>query len=73
MHLRNQQPYDLDEEDWDARVERLCRLIDVSDTKGAGNWFREHFPKCMKLVPERRIEQFMDGVRRAYDDGRMDA
>ena len=73
MHLRHQQPYDLEEGDWDARIEWLCCLLDVSDTRGVGNWFREHFPKCMKLVPERRMEQFIGGVMRAYDDERIAA
>lgn len=73
IHLRDQQPYDIEEEEWDTRVERLCQLLDDCDVKGVGNWFREHFPKCMKLVPERRMEQFIEGVGRAYDDGRMEA
>lgn len=73
IHLRDQQPYDIEEDEWDLRIEKLCHLLDDSDVKGAGNWFREHFPKSMKLVPERRMDQFIGGVRRAYDDEKMEA
>ena len=36
------------------------------------NWFYEHFPKCMKLVPKRRMDQFVAGVSKAHENGRLD-
>jgi len=71
LHLHSQQPYDLAEEEWTKEIEYLCRLLDSDDVEGAWNWFCEHFPKCMKLVPKRRLGQFVAGVSEAYADGRI--
>jgi hypothetical protein len=57
---------------WGERIEALCGLIDDTDAAGIWNWFHEHFPKCMKLVPKRRMDQFVAGVSKAHEDGRMD-
>ena len=72
MHLRSQQPYDVPDDAWGERIEALCGLIDGADAEGIWNWFYEHFPKCMKLVPKRRLDQFVAGVSKAYEDGRLD-
>jgi len=70
-HLENQQPYNLDEAKWTERIGKLCDLLDSDDTKGVWNWFYEHFPKCIELVPKRRMDQFVRGVLQAYEDGRI--
>jgi len=35
-------------------------------------WFMDHYPRCMALVPSRRCEQFVAGVRRAFEEGRIE-
>jgi hypothetical protein len=71
MHLWNQQPCDLDEAEWAEEIGDLCGFLDGDDGEGVWNWFCEHFPKCMKLVPQRRMEQFVRGVFHAYEDERV--
>lgn len=70
--IRNQQPNDIDVDSWDGEIKNLFRLLDREDTAGAWNWFCEHFPKCMELVPKRSADQFISGVTQAYREGRMD-
>jgi Holliday junction resolvase RusA-like endonuclease len=72
IHLSSQQPYDLAEVVWAEKVKQLCSFLDKSDNEGAWNWFCEHFPKCMKLVPKRRMDQFIAGVVQAYEDRRIE-
>jgi Holliday junction resolvase RusA-like endonuclease len=71
IHLWSQQPYDLDEVEWAEKIGNLCSFLDGNDAEGTWNWFCEHFPKCMKLVPQRRMEQFVSGVFQAYEDERI--
>jgi hypothetical protein len=69
--LGSQIPYDLDMDEWQAEVEALHQLIADKDDEGVWAWFKRHYPKCMALVPARRREQFVAGVRRAEEDGRI--
>ncbi len=71
LHLYSQQPSDLGEDEWANEIKRLCDFLDAGNAEGAWNWFCEHFPKCMKLVPKRRLKQFVTGVSRAYEDGKI--
>jgi hypothetical protein len=71
MHLWSQKPNDLKEAEWTDRIESLYGFIDNSDHKGVWKWFWEHFPKCMKLIPKRRMEQFLSGVVQAYKEGKI--
>lgn len=71
-HLRSEQPFDLDERDWSKRIARLYDFLEKSDDQNVWNWFCEHLPKCMKLVPNQRMSQFVRGVKEAYTDGKMD-
>jgi Holliday junction resolvase RusA-like endonuclease len=68
IHLWDQQPYDFDEDKWSKEIERLTGALDQGDDDGVWNWFKEHFPKCMRLVPSRRKDQFVAGVRQAYEE-----
>ncbi len=74
-HLANsigsQIPYDLEVQEWAKLVAKLIELIDSDDEQGVWDWFKQHYPKCMALVPSRRREQFVEGVRRAHEDGRL--
>jgi len=71
IHLWSQQPYDMDDDKWAKETDRLTNALDQHDDDGVWNWFKEHFPKCMKLVPTRRKAQFVAGVRQAYDEERI--
>ena len=71
IHLGSQQPYDLEEEEWSENVKRLCGFLHIGEQEEVWNWFFEHFPKCMKLVPKRRMDPFVRGVVQAYEDGRI--
>jgi hypothetical protein len=69
--LGSEVPYDLDDDEWADEIERIGKAIDGDDDAGVWQWFQAHFPKMMKLVPTRRRESFVAGVRRAYDDGKI--
>jgi uncharacterized protein (DUF1778 family) len=70
--LGSQQPYDLDDEEWERVLEALKQAITDDDDVAIWNWFKRHYPRCMALVPARRREQFVAGVRRAEEDGRIE-
>jgi hypothetical protein len=65
----NEQPYDLDMDEWAERIGALQVLLGQDDTEGTWHWFARHYPKMMALIPARRRDQFIAGVRAAYDDG----
>jgi len=67
IHLSGQEPYDLDEDAWAKEIERLTSALDQQDDDTVWSWFKQHFPKCMRLVPSRRKDQFVAGVREAYE------
>jgi len=77
-HLANaigngtESPYDVEEDEWRDEIESLVELISNEDTVGIWGWFKRHYPKCMKLVPTRRREQFVEGVLQAHEHGRLD-
>jgi hypothetical protein len=68
----SQIPYDLDLDEWEQEVDALKELLADGDDEGAWDWFKRHYPKCMALVPTRRRDQFVQGVRRAYDEDRIE-
>jgi hypothetical protein len=75
-HLANaicsgQEPYEVEEEEWEAEVEALKELLESDDVAGVWGWFKRHYPKCMALVPIRRREQFVAGVKSAYEEERF--
>ena len=70
--LGSQSPYDLEEYEWADEVEKIKALLDEDDDKLVIAWFMDHYPRCMALVPSRRCEQFVAGVRRAFEEGRIE-
>lgn len=69
--LGSEVPYDLNLDEWAIEVEKLEALIVDGDDEAVWGWFLHHYPKCMTLVPARRREQFVKGVRSAHEDGRL--
>ena len=57
----------MDDETWARQVDALKALLANRDDEAAWAWFQLHFPRCMALVPPRRREQFIYGVREAYE------
>jgi hypothetical protein len=72
MHLSDEMPYDMDADEWEAEVNGLRRLLAREDDAGVWRWFHSHFPKCMELVPARRRAQFIQGVRQAFEENRVE-
>jgi len=63
------QPYGIDMDEWVEEIGALQELLAEGDTEGTWRWFVRHYPKMMALIPPRRREKFICGVRAAYDDG----
>jgi hypothetical protein len=65
-------PYDIDDKKWAKRVASLRQLLADDDDDAVWAWFEEHYPRCTALIPSRRCEQFIAGVRRAHEEGRIE-
>jgi hypothetical protein len=57
-------PYDLEEDEWFARLDELSSLIEAKDDETVLAWFERWLPRCMALVPRRRRTLFLKGVYR---------
>lgn len=62
-HLASNIPYDFEEDEWLEQLDNLLNMIEEERDLDAWNWFREYYPKCMELVPNRRKDQFLSGVK----------
>jgi hypothetical protein len=71
IHLDEQIPYDADEDEWSNEIDKLLDLCAKEDEDAIWQWFTDHYPKCMELVPDRRKDQFVKGILRAYEDDRI--
>ena|SRR2546427_5550786 len=71
IHVDEQIPYDVEQDEWSEQIAKLLDLCGKEDYDSIWQWFVDHYPKCMKLVPIRRKEQFVKGILRAYEDDRM--
>jgi len=68
-NLETLEPDDIEDSDeWMGLIEDLWNQIEEDEYDGAWRWYIQYFPKCMALVPKRRKEQFVNGVRRYYDE-----
>ncbi len=68
MHLRELEPYTIDSDEWESRVETLLGHIGAQDDDAVLGWFLEHFPRCMEYVPKRRRQAFVKGVYQAAEN-----
>lgn len=64
-------PYDVEPEEWETEVDRLRDSLGDEDEEAVWEWFGEHYPKCMALVPKRRWRQFVKGVFMAFEEDRV--
>jgi hypothetical protein len=70
-HVYTEHPWDGTWNAWKQECIRLNGLCRDRDDNGVWGWFRDHYPQCMKLVPERRKQQFLRGVYQAHQEGRI--
>ena len=80
--LRRQVPYDCDYDEWPCIVDGLAETYMESCVEHPGydadadarilDWYCQHFPKCMEMVPRRRRYTFLAGVYAAIRDGHLD-
>jgi hypothetical protein len=68
-----QRPASIDNETWLRQVDALKALLANRDDEATWAWFQQHYPDYMVLVPPRRREQFLYGVRRAYEEDLINA
>jgi len=61
-------PDGLDLDEWSDALECLRSDCEDSDHEGIWEWFAEYFPKAMKLIPDRRLHLFSDGVLEAHEE-----
>ena len=52
-------------------MEELEELVALEDDRGIAQWFRYYLPRCMKLVPSKRLPTFLKGFWQAVEDGRV--
>jgi Protein of unknown function (DUF1778) len=71
IHVLNEAPDDVTWPQWQEECRRLYDLCRHGDDNGIWNWFKDHYPRCMKLVPGRRKKRFLQGVYQAYQDDKM--
>ncbi len=70
--LGSQIPHDIELHDWADEVETLKDLLADDDGEGVWKCFKQHYPRCFALIPSRRRDQFIEGVRRAFEEGRVE-
>ena len=71
IHLCTEVPWAADFDGWSDEIQRLLEHLANRDDEGVWEWFIEHFPSWMKLVPRRRWSQFVHGVHLAYEEDRI--
>ena len=71
MHVHTEHPLEGTLAEWQNECAQLCDLCRSRDDEDVWTWFADHYPRCMELVPDRRRDQFLKGVYKAYEDGRM--
>jgi len=55
----------------DEAMEELEELVSREDDRGIIQWFRHYLPRCMKLVPSKRVPTFLKGFWEAMEDERV--
>jgi hypothetical protein len=67
--IYHEMPHDIEADDWRDEVDKLIALLDADDDSAVVQWFKSHYPAMMERIPKARHAGFVDGVRRAYDEG----
>jgi len=64
----SERPGTFSPEDWERQIDAFKALIANHDDDAVWEWLQHHCGRCMQLIPPRRREQFLHGVRRAYEE-----
>ena len=67
------QPDDLIWDEWVVRLRDLKELVNERDDEAVLGWYDRHYPRCMKLIPARRRERFLEGVYQTFEAGKAGA
>jgi hypothetical protein len=62
LHLPDRIPHGAERGEWMQELSYLDKLFEDQEFDLAFQWFTEHFPKCMNLVPRRRRRKFIEGA-----------
>ena len=62
LHLADQSPDEASPEEWEREIESLHSLLEAESIDSAIDWFVDHYPRCMALIPKRRRLKFIEGV-----------
>ena len=71
IHLDSEVPWEADIDGWNDEIQTLLEHLENHDDEGIWDWFTEHYPACMELVPRRRWKQFVQGVYVAHEQDRI--
>jgi hypothetical protein len=66
--IASEMSYEYDDEEWNAKLDELEALLDANDDHGVLAWFDRELPRCMKLVPRRRRQQFLKGLNERFKE-----
>lgn len=69
--LRSDSPFTVEDDEWNALVDAFVALLDAGQDDAAIAWLVAHYPKCMALVPTRRRQQFLKGIREVHQQGEL--
>lgn len=64
---------DLDGKRWTQAEREIKRLCDRRDVAGTILWLKKYLPRCMELVPDRRVgDSFAAGIEAALIEGEFE-
>jgi hypothetical protein len=63
-HLLAQCPYDMEDDEWETRCRELeDQVHNWATDDEVITWFQKNLPRCIEMVPKRRHDSFVAGVR----------
>ena len=72
-HVRRLCPWELEEEEWLARLDGLYELVEEgAEDEAIVDWLEENLPRCVALVPTRRRPIFIEGMLQHFEDHGFD-
>ena len=72
--LRSAKPKSLSTAAWRDQIRQIRKLLDGKDDAAIWQWFEEHLPDSIALVPKRDIrrrQSFLRGLREANEQGQI--
>ena len=67
--LATECPWDIEEDDWFQSLEDLGELLGLRDSdKEILIWFKKYLPRMLAMIPTRRRQSFIEGLRLRYKE-----